>query len=339
MAAGDFSTSSLVEIKLKADEIYSGNTPESEHYKTEVDALKAILENQTAKIVPLNGYQEKDNTVGINWVDATGVVGAADATDNCTLTEAQLETKAIPVSLTLSRKSGFSVDEGDLRNSIFSREEVVAKGLLAAMKQLDEYLAGQALVFLATKKSTPVTGSYAAYTFDAPSKTIQIPAADWTAALYPQLAKTAIMNKQRDSYVLEGGDLYIPYQNALMNAGNGEGKGDAARIKLLPTYSDLFNFAASGVTPEDAYLVQKNAVAFAHKVRYSATPVEWPNSQKRYSIASKNLPGVEYEVIYQMTCGTNDELTHSFRLRVKSGFFASPTAVATKMGVIALAKV
>lgn len=337
MAAGDFSSSELVEIKLKVDEIYSGETAEAAHYRAETEALKAILENQTGKVVPLSGYQEKDNTVGIQWIDATGVSDGADA-DNCTVTEAELETKAQPVTLSLARKAGFSVSEAKLRTSIFSKEEVIAKGMLAAMKELDEWLAVQALLFLNASSGTPVAGSFGAYTFNATAKAISVPAADYKSELIPFMMKMGVMNKIRDSFVIDSGDLFIPFQNAKFNSGNGEGKGDQNRFNAMPMYFDMFNFAASGITPDTTYQVGKSAVAFAHKVRYKSTPEDWPNDQKRYSIKSKNLPGVEYEVIYQLTC-SGDEKLHSWRLRTKAGLYLNPTAVATNTGVIALAKV
>jgi len=335
MAAGEFSTSELAEIKLKADQIYSGDTAESAHYKAEVEAVRAIKQNQTAKIVNLEGYQEKDHTVGINWIDATGVADAADA-DACDIDEAELETKAIPVELNITRKAGFSVSEAKLRKSIFSKEEVVAKGLLAAMKELDEYLAVQAILFLNNSAGTPAnTGGF---TFDAPSKTVQIPSAQYNSGIIPHFSKLAVLNKIRDSYVLDNGELFIPYENAKFNAGNAEGKGDQARFNSLPMYFDMFNFAASGVAPDTTYLVGKNAAAFASRVRYTSAPVQFPNDQKRYSIKSKNIEGVEYEVVYQLKC-VNDELFHVFRLRVKAGFYLNPTAIAGNTGVIGFAKV
>jgi hypothetical protein len=255
MAAGDFSSAQLVEVKLKADQIYAGETAEAAFYSTEVEALKAILENQTAKVTPLQGYQEKDNTMGISWIDATGVSDQAD-TDNCTINEAELESKAIPVTLPLTRRAGFSVSEAKLRTSIFSKEEVVAKGMLAAMKELDEWLAVQAVLFFNTSAGTPVAGSYGAYTFDGATKSLQVPGADYTSTIIPFIMKMAVLNKIRDSYVVDNGELYIPFTNAAFNAGNDSGKGDQARFKALPIYFDMFNFAASGVTPDATQLPQ-----------------------------------------------------------------------------------
>jgi hypothetical protein len=338
MAAGDFSSSELVEIKLKAEQIYKGETAESAHYSAEVEGIKALLANQTAKVAPLQGYQTKDNVMGINWLDATTVADAADA-DSCTITEAEIETKAQPVELTLTRKAGFSVSDVKLRNSIFSREEVVAKAMLAAMKELDEYWAAQFITFLNANAGTPVTGSEADLgTWTVGTKTVDVPTASYNSAMIPGIQKMAILNKIRDSFLLDNGALYISFMNARYNAGNAEGKGDQARFGALPIYFDMFNFSAAAVTPDDTYLIGKNAVAHATRTRYQGAPVDFPDEQKRYSVASYNLPGVNYEAIYQLSC-SGDELVHSWRFRTKGGFYINPTAVATNNGIIGMAKV
>jgi hypothetical protein len=44
----------------------------------------------------------------------------------------------------------------------------------------------------------------------------------------------------------------------------------------------------------------------------------------RWSIESKTLPGVFYDVIYNNECVANNEIKHNWSLYVKAGIFLNP---------------
>jgi hypothetical protein len=97
-------------------------------------------------------------------------------------------------------------------------------------------------------------------------------------------------------------------------------------LEAIRTYNDLFNMNTV-VGANKMFMIDKGAIAFASKVRYSKTPEEISNGANmiRYSIPSKNLPGVSFDVIYKTACSDSD-IIHSWKLIARFGTFNNPTS-------------
>jgi hypothetical protein len=325
MAAGDFSPSQINKILLKAESMWT-NSQLANSQVPHAEAAQALIANQTARITALED-KEKDNVVKINWVN-TCAVTVQDCTTNCELTGPQAETGSKEYTLDLCKEVTFSVDAEKLRTNTYSYDEVVAPLLNTALNKLDEYVAQQTLVKL--KAYSGVNAAPEPWTYNTTTGTTDVPNVDWNLSMVAHLLNQADLNNMDNPYFIESGSLWIPWTNAMFNAGNFDGKGDLARMQALNGrfYFDRRNFAKAGIT-EDMFMVNPGAVALANKTRNPENPTEFGGkvAQTRWTIASRSLPGVSYDVFYQLSCITvsgKEHLIHTFKIQVLMGIFLNP---------------
>ena len=331
-----FSSANLVEIQLKTDVIWK-DAQVNAFYKAEVEGLRAIRENSAATITPLEDTT-KEYKVSINWVTTNNLVVSDGVVDNCVIDGPQVSSAKKPYVLDIFKKVDFSVTEQELKGSIFSREEVVAKGLLEALRLLDEQLA---TVSIAKADAYAGANMYLGSYTEVGGKTL-IPASVPAVNLFAYLDQARIINRMRDAFLIENGSMYQAQLIAAYNSMNLDGKGTQAAFGSMKIYNDLFNMSAAGLTT-DALLVGRNALAFATKARFNAVPevIGGKVNQTHYSIASPSLPGVRYDVIYEMQCApglivNNVDTKHVWRIMANAGLFLNPTRTATNTGVLAI---
>lgn len=318
MSAGSFSCSDLVNIQLKGEQIWA-DAAARKNYEADVEIVKAIKANQTAQLVELED-KAKDKTVKVSWIsDCTDTLDGCGA--ECTVGGAELEVKCTTYSLDLCEKAGFTVDEKDFRTNIYSKEEVIARGILKKKKLLDEYLASQAVLKLDSFKGV---NSYTGGKGTVAGFETSIAPAYWNASLFSYLTLVAKKNKFANPYLISGVNLYEAYWNSQMAAANADGKGAANMFGSMPLYFDVVNIDAE-LDPEKAtFLLDKGSVALFSKAYWGNVPTDFgDNVGMKYSVASDNLPGVEYDVTYKVTC-SGDDIKHNFSLQVKAGIFRNP---------------
>ena len=332
MAAGDFSPSELAVVQVVADRMWADNRTRPD-YEAKVEAFKAIKAEQTATVTMIEG--EKDITAKVIWINGCDIATAA-ITDDCTLTGSELEVESTNLALTLSRKCGFAVKEKLFRTNTFDRTDAIAKGMLKAMKELDEYIAKQGITrinsFGGTVNAYGDLGTLAA-------GVVTIPGANWTIDLVPDLILTGALNRFTNPYIISGSNLWKAWWNAKKDSGNLDGKGDNERADEYRTYFDLINMDVVTSPDKKTFLVDRGAIAFASKAHYGATPVQYIGfGQLRYSMASNSLPGVRYDVLYTNSC-TSNEVTHKFELQAFFDYFLNPIGcTAGNTGVLVLKK-
>lgn len=305
--AGDLSATALLNLRVKAENAWrDGKT--AVQYKVNAEAAKAVLENQTARVDLLAGRSNKDDVVEISFINTCGIV-AEDCESNCTIDEPELDTGKQEYEVDTCKKTGFSIDEEKIRTNDYELEELHSAGHAASLKALDEFWAQQVLAKLLAERG------YNAYPdpYTQADQITTVPAAGYTLnQLTANLILQAQMNNINNPYFIERGLLAGEFLNAQFNAGNLDGKGDAARAEFLRMYFDMLNFGKAGITTADLFMVDSSAVALATKNRYDATPVLAGGKiqQTRYSVASQTLPGVRYDVIYSLECKTVNGKSH-----------------------------
>lgn len=329
MAAGDFSPSALLSIKLKAEQMWTDSRL-AQDFKANAAAAVAVKANSTATFRELEN-PEKENQIVVNFINPCAVT-AEDCESNCDLTEPELETGGKTYTLDLCKKTGFSVNAEKLRTNSYSVQEVAARGLAQAIKVLDEWWSQQVLVKL--KAFAGINVSPEPFTYAAGTTTV--PAANYNVSLIPEIMMDAMMNKLGNAFYIDNGGLWVPYTNAQLNAGNLDGKGDAARIAQLRMYFDPFNFGPAGLT-EDTFAVSTSAVAFVTKTRNPDTPevIGGQVQQTRYTVPSSVIPGVKYDVYYTLKCTTVNgkaNITHSWRVETNGGIFLNPEGCPVVIG-------
>lgn len=327
---GTLTCGDLLVIMGKMEALW-GDAQVASLYTPEADIVKAILQNQTAKIEPISGLQEKNNTLKITWLNDCDIV-ASDCTSSCQPTGQQLGIDCKTYSPTICGEAPFSVNEDDLRGTIYSKEEFIARGLMSAGKVLDEKFAAAAVSFLEDSEGlNSYAGDYGtvggggavgnSYTDVAP--------AYWTASLMGYFMQVARLNKIKNPYVLSGNNLFLQFWNAQAEFANADGKAGLNKFNALPTFFDPFNLSDSaysaidGSSKPSSFLIGKSALAFGAKWQYGESPTDYGKEGKRYSIASPSLPGVRYDVHYNISC-TSREIIHSFNVISKGGFYLNP---------------
>lgn len=330
MAAGDFSSSALLQIKLKAEQIWKDSRLAQE-YTAHADAAVAVLQNQTASFTPLKD-PGKENSVKINFLNPCGVT-VQDCTSDCDISGLEAETSGIDYDLDTCKETSFSVDATKLRTNTYTVEEVSAQKLALALKALDEWWAQRMLVKL--KAFAGVNVAPDPYTWAA--GTTSVPAASYNRAMIGNLLNQAMLNKMPGAYFIDNGSLFVDFWNAQIDAGNAAGAGDAARVKAIKMYFDQWNFAPAGLT-EDTFMVAPGAVAMATKTRNPDAPTVLGGSiqQTIYTIASPTLPGVRYDVFYSLKCVTGSDgeshYMHSWKLKTRGGIFKNPEGCPVVVG-------
>lgn len=343
--SGNFDCADLLVVQGKADQIWMDNATKQD-YVPKADALKIIYEQTTAQLVSINGEQSKDNTIKLIWVDACDIEGQECSTTECIIEGEELSADCKTLTPNICYTVPFKVNEDTLRTSIFSPEELIAKGMLKATKILDEYMAQQIIAAIDTFKGVNVyPGDYGTVTGGGTvgNSDTTIASNLWTASLLGYFNLASQINKFNNPFLLSGSNLAIANWNAVAEGANADGKGNLNKFQSMTTYFDLFNMDSTFNPDLVTFMLDKGAVAFAPKWRYSSTPrqIIGANSQTRYTVPSRTLPNVYYDVIYSTQCkaGTN-QIEHLFNVTARGGIYLNPTGcTATKTGVLRFEKV
>ena len=330
ITAGVFTESTLANIQYKIDQIWA-DAIQKQDYVANVEPVLAILKNQTAYISDLK-QMKKDPTVEIGWINACEV--ADEACEVCTIDGTELSTNVEEKYLTTCRQAAFMVEEGIFHTNLFDPEEIIAKGFLAAMKELDEFWAATLVAFLNAnlgvnsvtvgKGTVSGTGTY-------------ILPAYWDANLMAYFNRVAKSNMFVNPYIVSGNLLYESVFNANYERTQAGDESKTLKYGSMPIYFDLFNIDSVNDPDLLLYMIHRGAIAFAAKAYYPGTITKYMD-QHRWSIPSKNIPGLRYDVHYLDTCdaeGTYDFMTYQFKLVTNGDFFLNPTGCdATRTGIL-----
>lgn len=319
MASGDFSCADLQTVLVTMDRVWA-NQQVNKDYVSYAESLRAIITEQTASFEALQS-SEKDNKVKVFWIkDCDETI--SDCGNDCVVGGSTPEADCKEYELDICKTTGFSVPEKRFRTSNLTREEVVARALLRRLKTMDEYLAKAVVAKLnafagVNQFSTSIGSVVGTTTYIAPAL--------WTADIAGYFAQVAIMNKLSNPFVLNGTNLWQQNWQAQFNNLNQDQKDALAKLGSIRMYWDPFNVDTVNSPAKRSYLIDKGSVAFVNKAYYPLNnPVEYIGAgQTRYSIESRSIPGVFYDVVYTNEC-VNNEIIHHWSLYVKAGIFLNP---------------
>lgn len=316
--SGTFTCAELVNVQIAMDRVWASQTLDSNDYISEVESVKVIKARQTARLAELED-PAKDKTVKIHWVTDCNTSLAA-CSDDCSSDGPELEARCKEYELDLCQHAPFKVKEKAFRALAVTREEAVAKGLLKRMKELDEYLAQTLIAKLNTFAGA---NQYIAGIGDVENSGVTyIAPSYWTADLTGYFALVVKMNKLGSVTVLHGTNLWNSNWNAMFNSLNANQKDQMAKMSSVQQFWDPFNVDTVNSTEKVSYMISNGAVAIVTKAYYGSTPTTYMNDI-RWSVESKNLPGVFYDVVYSNTCISN-EIYHKYDVYIKAGIFNNP---------------
>lgn len=320
MPSGDFSCADLLKVQVAVDRIWADNQM-AQDYIPQVGVLTAIRTEQTVTLVEIEDPM-KDKTLKIYWAADCDDADPEDCDDDCIVGGDEAEAQCKEYALDICKRKGFTVPDKRFRTSQLSKEEVVAKLLAKKMKILEEYLARTTVAKLNSfagvnqynEGEGVVTGSGDTY----------IAASYWNEDLYGYFAQVIIMNKFNNAFMIHGRNLHRMSWLAQYNNLNDNQKDQLAKLNSIRSYWDMFNVDGVNSPDKISYMITKGAVAFANKAYYPTTPVTYVGAGlTQYSIESKALPGVMFDVVYTTTC-VNNQLKHHWTIYVHAGIFLNP---------------
>ena len=251
---------------------------------------------------------------------------------------AELGSDSKDYTLSFCKEYSFTVDEMSFRGNELTMDEVVAKGFLKADKALSEAITKSGVSRLESFKGTNLIDGGIG-TVNAATTETDVAAADWNAQMFAYLYRIGIQNQMSNPFLLSGNNLFEDRLTTMLAESNANGKGNANLYKLMRTYFDLFTIDALNDPKLKTYMVNRGAVAFASKVHYGAVPTKYEGAgQSRFSIASRNLDGVRYDVFYTNRC-SGITIKHDFKVIATYDYFLNPTGCdAGRTGVLAFNK-
>lgn len=284
-------------------------------YIADVASANALIENSTADVKYVEN-SKKETEARIYWTKFCNTDVNTGTPDFCDFTGDEADSACKDYAIELGMDKAFTIDEANYTNNNLNVEMVYADNMLKTMKALDEKATQMLLAKLATFTSPNLyqnakgagcsdeTGDFIT-TFIPPSK--------WSPSIYAYLLKVANYNKFASPFLLDGENLFDIIVAAGLNEGNAEGKGAAAAIKLIKTYSDLKNMAT--IAPSKTYMVERGTVAFANKALWKGSSASAPIKRGdhigwKYSEASKNVPGLMYDIYTRTECSGPYEKVH-----------------------------
>lgn len=315
--AGAFNETTLLNFIVRADEVmFDGRI--KQQYVPKYDTVKALMDIQNARVLNPISASSKKFDVEVEWMNACGLQ-VTDNTD-CEFDGEKSSTNVKEYTLEYEKVVRFSVDESDFLDNRFDQEESVAKNFLAADKNLVETLNSLAIARLETFVGT---NEFDGEKGVVSGTTTYIAAPYWNSELIAYFHKVAALNRFNDPILLSGHNLYTQNYLAMAKAGDADGRGNAVLFGQIPLYWDLFNID-SIVEEQVTYMIESGSIAFAHKTHNPDEPQIVNGVFTRYTMESKFLPGLRYDVFYEPECTTGDAIKHNFKVKMKADFFLNP---------------
>ncbi len=272
---GNFDASTLAVAVVAQQDIFK-KTPNLYEPKSEV--LQEVVKMQTADVTPVTGSPL--NKIRVAWLNTQGVQ-AGDCVQACDITAAPLNTDGTQLSLTQCAEANFKLevtignDPTSLyANGVISSAQALATGMLQGKKTIEEYISTKVLATIAAKPGVNVDAS-GQYGSTVTGTNTTVPAANWSANLFPYFQMEADVNRFVAPYLLDSttSGLYMGYLNAIPNAQNDTNRDQAAKYKLIESAFDYFTFSRAGLS-NTAFVVDGTATAFAARNQYAnSTPV------------------------------------------------------------------
>lgn len=312
-------------------------------FQAQADSVKTLLQNQTARVQPgelVSGSNQnaKKRTVKVYWQNTCAITTGAE-TDECVVATTELTDSSEDYAITNSREASFKTSWKVHRTVPHEFNETIAKGLLKAGKELDEYLSAQFLAFLAANngafENTPSVGAASG---GADANVWEINATDWNVDLMMEFALAARHARFDAPYMLHGENLWRERFKAGQYAANDDGRGENNLFGVLPMFWDPIGFGAASVQTE-SFLVNRSSCALATVNYFDTAPSEFAGNHRMYKIASRNLPGVMYDVHEMETC-TSDDMVVSYKVLANYEFLLNPLGCAAdRTGILQFSKV
>lgn len=318
----------LATIQAMSDDIWT-DPMENIDVIADVEAAKAVLENQQVKFTEITGT--KNRAISLEW-DTKCDVTTTDCSDDCDIDGEDVEPVCKTYEIECLRESTFKVPERAYRDRTITMQQAIARNMLLHKKALDEWLAQYIVTgLLANNGTNAFTGGVGTVA----GALTTIPANMWDDSIWGYFNRVIRGNKLKSPYMLTGDNLYQLIFNRMHEAATEAGKAGMSKIGTIrKIYQDPENVEA--IAPGSTFLIHKTAAAFVSKAWY---PLGGANAQKRagqywmWSEASNNIPGVYYDVIMKEACESND-FSQAFKIQLHGMFAVNPYPCNESTGIL-----
>jgi hypothetical protein len=317
--AGYFDETILTDIRVKADEIMFDDRIKQQ-FVPDVDIFKAISAVQTATVYP---SKARNKIVGVDvmWQNVCGQ--SAETNVTCEIGGAKSSTNIKDYDLSFERMVKFTEDEADFIDNEFDIETAIAKDLLNADKTMAEAFAVYCVGRINTFKGVNTLGTNGKGVVDG-TDTYILPAY-WDATLAAYLKRVEKSNKITAPAYASGQNLFEQMFVAEAKRSNADGKGDAILYNGMRFYFDLVNIDAVNSTDLVTYMLSSGSLALASRNLNPDVPEVVNGVFTRYTMNSKFIPNMKYDVFYDNDCTTNDLIQHNFKIKLVADLFNNPT--------------
>lgn len=301
------------------------------------DSVKTCLSRQTARlgdIIQGAGQNAKKQTRRVYWQNACNIA-VANRTDECLAATTELTDDSEDYTISQSKEASFVTSFKTFRDKPHNLNQTVALGLMQCMKVLDEHLNAQYLSFLAANNgaheySLPVGAADG-------SDVWEIASPDFTSDRFADFLLSSKFSRYTVPFLLHGLNYYTDFVKASEYRANGEGKGEANMFGLIPNVWDPIGLSAASI-PNETFLVNAAAGALLTGNWYDQSPMQMAGNHRVYSMPSKNLPGVRYDIHEIETC-SSDDFVLSYKVQAYYEFVVNPLGcTATRTGILQFRK-
>ena len=318
----------LATIQAMSDEIWT-DPMENIDVIADVEAAKAVLENQQVKFTEITG--QKKRGISLEWNTKCDVT-TTDCSDDCDIDGDDVEPVCKDYDIECLRESTFKVPERAYRDRTITMQQAIARNMLLHKKALDEWLAQYIVTgLLANAGVNAFTGGVGTVA----GALTTIPANMWDDSIWGYFNRVIRGNKLKSPYMLTGDNLYQYIFNRMHESATDAGKAGMSKMGTIrKIYQDPENVEA--IAPGSTFLIHKTAAAFVSKAWY---PLGGANAQKRagqywmWSEASNNIPGVYYDVIMKEACESND-FSQAFKIQLHGMFAVNPYPCDESTGIL-----
>lgn len=321
---GVFTDTALQNIRVMLEKIAMDDRVKLQ-FQPQADLLAPFIANANKQVDVVLGSlgKMKKPVAEVEWINACEIDD--QACTNCTEGGNELSTNTKTYEIDICREVPFTVTEYPFLKNDFDFPMLVAQGFMKADMLLAEYFGDQSIAFLNTNKGVnalaPGTNRGCISGTDT-----YISAAYWNAELMGYFSRARSSNRFGNPYLLSGANLHESSIIANFNAGNSEGKGAQAMFGSMPIYFDEHTVDSVNTPNLYTYMIQPGTYAVANKAYYNPTPIQY-QEDKRWSMASKFIPGFEYDVHYSNTCASaNGFPVHNFVVKLNAGIYINPEA-------------
>lgn len=321
---GFFDCAKLLEVKEKVDQIFEGGVIDKE-YVPDVEAALAVLNSQTADFEVLKN-PEKDREVKVYWVDDCDTEDPTDCGDQCEIDGAEIGDNCANYTLGECFEKSFKLTEERFRTSLLTPVEVVARAVLKKMKLMDEFWAEKIIAFL---QASAGVNSYAGQYTVSGSQTF-IPAYAWNPDIFGYIDTVLWKNKLNNNGAkMLSGTLLKQYMWKV-GMETTDPTGQSAQAKMTSFGIPYFDRRLDDLVGDKSlFLWDPNSVAMVTKARHEAygeagRMIQTPTGPQRwYTMESKNLPGIVYDMAYQELC-SGDDISHFWKIKTRGDIFLNP---------------